>query len=104
LSWNSNDETDVIAYNIYRMSDNFSDFQLISEKVDSVVYVDAEGISYLSEEVVTGLVVAELPALIQAENWTAMSGLQVESTTDIGGGNNVGFTDPGDWPEYSPTP
>jgi glucan 1,3-beta-glucosidase len=91
---------------------------LIAEKVDSVVYVDitaannityyykiaavdAEDISYLSNEVVTGLVANELPGLIQSENWTAMSGFQVEATTDSGGGNNVGFADPGDWLEYS---
>jgi endoglucanase len=118
LGWNANVETDVIGYNVYRRSDNSADFQLIAEKVDSVVYVDitaannityyykiaavdAEDISYLSNEVVTGLVANELPGLIQAENWTAMSGFQVEATTDSGGGNNVGFADPGDWLEYS---
>ena len=30
-----------------------------------------------------------------------MSGVQVESSTDTGGGLNVGFLDPGDWFEYT---
>ncbi len=42
-----------------------------------------------------------LPGLLQAENWTAMSGFQVEATTDSGGGNNIGFAEPGDWLEYA---
>jgi len=38
---------------------------------------------------------------IQAENYTAMSGIQLENTTDVGGGQNVGYIDVGDWMEYS---
>ncbi|MCV9930170.1 beta-1,3-glucanase family protein [Flavobacterium sp. LS1R49] len=39
--------------------------------------------------------------LIQAENYSAMSGIQVEATTDVGGGSNVGYTDTGDWMAYN---
>jgi hypothetical protein len=35
--------------------------------------------------------------LIQAEDYSAMSGIQVEATTDSGGGSNVGYTETGDW-------
>ncbi len=38
---------------------------------------------------------------IEAENWTAMSGVVREATTDVGGGQSVGYIDPGDWMEYS---
>ena len=38
---------------------------------------------------------------IEAENWTAMSGVQTENTTDVGGGKNVGWIDNGDWMDYS---
>jgi chitinase len=39
--------------------------------------------------------------LIQAENYSSMSGVQTEATTDTGGGLNVGYADTGDWMAYS---
>lgn len=38
---------------------------------------------------------------VEAEAFTNMSGIQLESTTDVGGGENVGWTDAGDWMTYS---
>jgi beta-glucanase (GH16 family) len=38
---------------------------------------------------------------IQAESYGSMSGVQTESTTDAGGGLNVGYIDTGDWMAYS---
>jgi hypothetical protein len=38
---------------------------------------------------------------IEAENYTSMNGVQKESTTDAGGGQNVGYIDTGDWMDYS---
>jgi hypothetical protein len=38
---------------------------------------------------------------IQAENWAYMSGVQTETTTDAGGGLNVGWIDAGDWMSYN---
>lgn len=37
----------------------------------------------------------------QAEDFSSMSGVQVESTSDVGGGSNVGWIDAGDWMAYS---
>jgi hypothetical protein len=37
---------------------------------------------------------------IQAEDYTNMLGIQKETTTDAGGGQDVGYTDPGDWMDY----
>ncbi|WP_420794569.1 cellulose-binding domain-containing protein [Thalassomonas actiniarum] len=37
---------------------------------------------------------------IEAEDYTAMAGGQTESTTDTGGGLNIGYIDPGDWMTY----
>ncbi|HEX5997386.1 MAG TPA: glycoside hydrolase family 3 N-terminal domain-containing protein [Jiangellales bacterium] len=37
---------------------------------------------------------------IQAESYDAQSGTQLESTSDTGGGQNVGFIAPGDWLAY----
>jgi beta-glucosidase len=36
----------------------------------------------------------------QAENYDAQSGTQLESTSDVGGGQNVGWITPGDWLAY----
>ena len=40
---------------------------------------------------------------IEAENWSNMSGVATETCSDAGGGEDVGWIDPGDWMEYSYT-
>ncbi|MDJ1471052.1 beta-1,3-glucanase family protein [Xanthocytophaga flava] len=40
---------------------------------------------------------------IEAENYGYMSGISTETTTDAGGGLNVGWIDAGDWMSYSVT-
>lgn len=42
-----------------------------------------------------------VPATIQAESYNYMSGIQTETTSDTGGGLNVGYIDNGDWLAYS---
>ncbi|HAA12304.1 MAG TPA: hypothetical protein DCE41_11620, partial [Cytophagales bacterium] len=42
-----------------------------------------------------------LPGTVEAEDFTAMNGIQLEATTDTGGGENVGWTDAGDWMDYT---
>jgi hypothetical protein len=42
-----------------------------------------------------------LPTTIQAESYNYMSGVQTETTTDAGGGLNVGYIDSGDWLAFS---
>ncbi|SDT90904.1 Por secretion system C-terminal sorting domain-containing protein [Polaribacter sp. Hel1_33_78] len=41
-----------------------------------------------------------VPGKIQAEEFTNQVGLQTENTTDIGTGQNIGYTDIGDYAEY----
>jgi beta-glucosidase len=43
----------------------------------------------------------QFPGMIEAENYSLMSGVQTETTTDSGGGMNVGWIDAGDWLEYN---
>jgi hypothetical protein len=43
---------------------------------------------------------SENSSLIQAEDFSAMFGVQTQATSDIGGGLNVGFIGSGDWMEY----
>ncbi|MCG8697517.1 MAG: carbohydrate-binding protein, partial [Bacteroidales bacterium] len=47
---------------------------------------------------VNGLI--SIPAKIEAEDFSAQSGIQTESTSDVGGGDNIGFISNGDWTEY----
>ncbi len=54
----------------------------------------------------SGLAFASSPAValditIQAENYSNMSGVQIEATSDTGGGDNVGWIDSGDWMSYA---
>ncbi|GAB3227781.1 hypothetical protein GCM10027346_11530 [Hymenobacter seoulensis] len=44
---------------------------------------------------------APTATLIQAESYSAMNGVQLETTTDTGGGQNVGYIDAGDWMAYN---
>jgi hypothetical protein len=41
---------------------------------------------------------------VEAESFTAQSGVQTENTTDVGGGLNVGYIESGDHVEYTVTP
>jgi len=41
-----------------------------------------------------------IPGTVQAENYTDMSNIQTEVTTDAGGGLNVGYIDANDWLDY----
>ncbi len=42
-----------------------------------------------------------IPTLIQVEDFDFMIGMSIEDSTDDGGGQNFGFTDPGDYADYS---
>lgn len=42
-----------------------------------------------------------LPAMIQAEDFFFNQGLELENTTDTGGGQNVGYTNSGDYLDYN---
>ncbi|MCE3253700.1 MAG: hypothetical protein K0Q67_2720 [Cellvibrio sp.] len=42
-----------------------------------------------------------LPLTVQAEDYSTMSGVRNEITTDVGGGSNVAYVDAGDWMAYN---
>ncbi len=52
-------------------------------------------------DVVTSSPFQAVPGRIEAEDYAAMSGIQTEVTSDIGGGLNVGWIDAGDWMRYN---
>jgi len=65
---------------------------------------DNNGASAHDEVTITVNPAAVTPSgRIEAEHWTAMSGVQTEGTSDAGGGLNVGYIDNSDWMEYSVT-
>jgi len=43
----------------------------------------------------------DIPARIEAENYSRMQGIQLEKTSDVDGFANVGWIDDGDWLEYN---
>ncbi|MEO7939345.1 MAG: carbohydrate-binding protein [Burkholderiaceae bacterium] len=45
-----------------------------------------------------------LPGQIEAEAYSAMSGVQTEATSDAGAGSDVGWIDAGDWMSYQVNP
>ncbi len=44
--------------------------------------------------------VHQIPGRIEAEAFSFQSGVALETTTDVGGGQNIGFLDPGDYLDY----
>lgn len=42
-----------------------------------------------------------VPGRIEAEHFVNSAGVQLESTSDVGGGENVGWIDSGDWMDYN---
>lgn len=48
----------------------------------------------------TGCTSVAVPGTVQAEAYCNMSGIKTESTSDAGGGQNVGYIDAGDWMTY----
>jgi endoglucanase len=52
----------------------------------------------------SGLAQVGVPATIQAEAYSHMNGVQLETTSDSGGGQNVGWIDANDWMAYSNSP
>jgi hypothetical protein len=42
-----------------------------------------------------------IPARLEAENYSTMSGISIEATKDVSGMANVGWIDAGDWLEYN---
>lgn len=58
----------------------------------------ATGTSVVVEKVTNYI---PIPATIEAEAFDEMSGIQLETTTDVGGGQNIGYCDVGDWMDYA---
>ena len=78
---------------------------LINKETVNVTATDAAGnVSAARALVAPGATTPNPTAItIQAENYTSMSGVQTENTSDTGGGLNAGWLDAGDWMAYNNT-
>ena len=84
---------------------NSPNYTTVSSKVIKTPAGASDHMPIVATVKYTSIVVAPkplpIPGKIEAEDYTAMLGVQTETTTDIGGGKNVGFLDTGDWMSYS---
>jgi len=79
-----------------------SDEITISYNGTAVEATDGTKLQSFSMEPVTNTVspVHLVPGHIEAEDFFEQSGIQLETTTDVGGGQNIGYLDVGDYVDY----
>jgi len=116
LNWTANTESDLTGYKIYRGT-NPGSGTLLAEGVKTNTYTDltavdgttyyytvsatdAEDESYRSDEAANKINYTALPGKVEAEAYTSMSGIELESCSDTGGGKDVGHFDPNDFIEF----
>ncbi|WP_457390779.1 cellulase family glycosylhydrolase [Roseateles sp. P5_E1] len=117
LSWNASTDAKVTGYNVYRAIGAGGAFAKLAEKVTTATYTDATAAtgttyyyvvtaltaaneSYYSDAASTAVLAVPVPATLQAEAFTGMNGVQTETCTDTGGGQDVGYFDPDDYIEF----
>jgi len=106
-------EVNVIDANVRDMNARIIDIEIDAELIFSdVIRVSYTGANIQSsdnsvllgfnDELVKNLLPAilSIPGKIEMEDFLYQEGIQVESTTDVNGGFNIGFLDSGDFVEY----
>jgi endoglucanase len=117
LSWDASTDAKVTGYSVYRATGASGNYNKLADKVTTNKYTDSTAVSgstyfyvvtsltaanesYYSEAASTTIQSVPVPAILQAEAFTAMSGVQLESCNDTGGGQDVGYFDPDDYIEF----
>lgn len=117
LNWDASTDAKVTGYSVYRSTGAGGNYSKLADKVTGTTYTDttaasgttyyyaltavtAANESYYSDAASTAIVAVPVPATLQAEAFTAMSGVQLENCSDTGGGQNVGYFDPDDYIEF----
>lgn len=117
LSWTASTDAKVTGYSVYRAGSAAGNYAKLADKVSTASYTDTSATpgatyyyvvtaltavneSYDSAAVSTTIAHVPVPATLQAESFTAMSGVQLENSSDTGGGQNVGHFDPDDYIEF----
>ncbi len=117
LDWADNTQGDWAGYRVYRSTTSGSYGTALATGVLDSIYVDntvSNGTVYYyvvtavdtsddesaqSDEV--SVIPGAVSIKVEAESYVEMSGIQTENTSDIGGGQNLGFIDSGDWADYT---
>jgi len=117
LAWNASPDARVAGYNVYRSTSVPGPYARLADKVATPAYTDttatagatyyyvvtaltAADESFYSDVASTAVKYVPVPATLQAEAFTAMSGVELESSSDTGGGQDVGHFDADDYVEY----
>ncbi len=79
-------------------NNNFSGSSVLKTGDDACLVDD--GFNDLTTSIQVSQVTQSFSLTVQAENFSSMSGVQTESTSDAGGGLNVGWIDANDWMAY----
>ena len=120
LTWTASTDSAVTGYSVYRTTSLATPYTRLASAVATGAYTDATSVpgttyyyvvtattasdeSFQSDNVHTALSFVSVPAKIEAESFTAMSGLQLETCADAGGGQDVGYFDPADYMEFKIT-
>jgi hypothetical protein len=77
---------------------NFNWFQIVASSSSSSTSTSSSSSSSTSTSSTSS---SGTTVKIEAESYSSMFGVQKETTTDTGGGQDVGYIDSGDWMEYS---
>ena len=75
---------------------------LLSYAGEGIIADDGTIIVAFSDQTITNTIrpVHTIPGQIEAEDFLEQSGVSLETTTDMGGGQNIGFLDRGDYLDY----
>ncbi len=70
---------------------------------NAIAAADGATLESFFQELITNTVatIHSIPGRIQAEDYFFQSGVQLENTSDAGGGQNIGFLDNGDYLDYN---
>jgi len=79
-----------------------SDQILMSYSGSQIAATDGIVLNTFSQELVENRVaiIHQIPGKVEAEDYFYESGMALESTTDVGGGQNIGYLDNGDYADY----
>ncbi len=117
LTWDVSTDPMVTSYKVYRSTSLAGTFAAVCDAITVGAYTDttivadtsyfykviaftATDESFASDTVSSGLSWVSVPGKIEAETFSAMSGLQLEACSDTGGGQDVGYFDAGDFMEF----